>query len=203
MKSSEFIDYVSQLVIFEDSEQLIEIISNFATTILSDFTPEAYLPEYSNKLFRAFMDKLEVSPYDKCLQKKILVIACTKEDIEKSYEYSLNLDRGEKWKGIMLLSTIKTKEEIKTILDEELKNDKSKASVLLKNYCRAAAVDNKEKVWRECIQHKKFSIAQSSYLMKGFWKTQEQKYFEGYFEKYFQDAPWVVENHERDYAGLM
>lgn len=200
MKSSEFIDYVSQLLIFEDSEQLIDIISNFASTILSDFTPEAYLPEYSHKLFKAIMDKLEVSPYNKCLQRKIFVIACTKEDIEKSYEYSLELDRGERWKGIMLLSTIKTKEEIKSILDEELKYDNSDVSVFLKNYCRAAAVDNKEKVWRECVQHKKFSLVQANYLMNGFWKTQEQKYFEGYFEKYFEDAPWVVENHEREYA---
>ena len=200
MKSSEFIDYVSQLLIYEDSEQLIDIISNFASSILNDFTPELYLPEYSHKLFQAVMDKLEVAPKNKCLQRKIFGIACTKEDIEKSYEYSLGLDRGERWKGIMLLSTIKSKEEIKSILHEELKYDKSDVTIFLKNYCRAAAVDNKEKVWRECVQHKKFSLAQANYLMSGFWKTQEQKYFEGYFEKYFEDAPWVVDNQEREYA---
>jgi hypothetical protein len=200
MKSSEFINYVSDLLIYEDMEQVIDIISNFASTILNDFTPTPHIPEYSHKLFEAIMGKLALTPDNKCLQRKIFTIAFTPEDIQRSYEYSLSLNRGEKWKGIMLLSTISTKHQIKSILKEELKHDKSDVSIFFKNYCRAAATDNKQKVWEECVKHQKFSLTQANYLMSGFWQTKDETSLEGYFDQYFKDLPWVIDNHDREYS---
>lgn len=200
MKNSEFINFVSNLLFFEDLEPVIDIISNFAMTILSDFTPSAYLPEYSHKLFEAITNKLHLKSSNKCLERKIFTIATTREDIFKAFEYSKTLARGETWKGIMLLSTISTKSEIKEILKEELKYDRNDVSIFLKLYCKSARVDNKSKAWEECVNHRKYSLIQASYLMSGFWQTKDLEYLKGYFEKYFDVVPWVVETHEREYA---
>ena len=94
--SSDFIEIISNLLIYEDEEEILDLIISYSITILGEYCPLEYVPKYSHILFNAIMAKLEVSPSNKCLQRKVFLLAYTNEDIEKSFEYSSQLNRSEK-----------------------------------------------------------------------------------------------------------
>lgn len=200
MKGSEFIKYISQLLEYEEDEHIIDLISGYSHTILSDYCPLNLLPEYSHMLFESIMLKLQSTPENKCLQRKIFTVAYTDNDIIKAFEYSLNLGRSEKWKGIMLYSTILPYDTIKDMLGEELKYDRNDMSILLTNYCESAAYDNKSKIWEEIVNKSGQSMMQVEYLMKAFWQTKNLEYLSEYYQKYFDVLPSIVANFDREYA---
>lgn len=198
--SSEFINYVSSLLIFEEEEEIIDLISNYCTTILQDYCPLSYVPIYSHILFEAIQKKLEATPHNKALQRKIFLIANTPDDICIAYNYSMILSRSERWKGIMLKSTIMDIASIREILNEELMYDHNDMSILLKNYCEAAAIDNKENMWDVIVNKKGFSMMQVEYAMKGFWQTKDLSGMEVFYDKYFGELPRIIQEFDREYA---
>ena len=198
--SSGFIEFVSNLLQFEEEEELIDLISSYSLTILNDYCPYEYIAGYSHILYEAISNKLKVSPNNKCLQRKIFLVAHTVEDIAAAYEYSFSLNRSERWKGIMLKACVLEIEAVRGILEEELKYDKNDMSIFLKNYCEAAAVDNKEQMWDVIVNKKGFSMLQIEYAMRGFWQTKDLTCLEAYYDKYFEALPVVIQNFDREYA---
>jgi hypothetical protein len=200
LKSSEFIKYVSALLEFEEEEQIVDIVSNYSNTVISEYCPIPFIPEFSHMLFEAVMRMLEKSPENKNLQRKIFTIAHTNEDICAAYNYSKTLARSEQWKGIMLYSTICSLEEVQEILEQELKYDRNDMSILLRNYCESAAYDNKPATWTKITTKTGLSTMQAEYLMRSFWRTKDLACLSEYYNKYFEVLPTIIDRFDREYA---
>lgn len=198
--SAEFIEIVSEFLIHEEEDDIIDMISSYSQAIINDYCPLSYIPKYSHMLFEAFMTKLKKTPKNKCLQRKIFLVANTNDDVSKAYNYSLTMARSEKWKGIMVLSSILSIQEVKELLKEELKNDKNDQAVLLTNYCESAAYDNKQAAWDLITNKNGFSMLQIDYAMRGFWQNKDLRCLKGFWKKYFEVLPEIVENNDREYA---
>lgn len=100
----------------------------------------------------------------------------------------------------MHLSSIVSYEEVKDIIDEEVKYDHSDNAMKLRLFCESAAFDNKKKSWDRILDRVDISLSQLEYLMKGFNQFNQKEVLQEYADMYFEYLPSIFESQDREYA---
>lgn len=199
LPASAFVNIVAENLLFEDQEEIIDIILGFSSQAVWCYLPHNLVEQYSHLIVETIKQKLEVHP-SKSLERKVFVFLYSEKDLFWAYEWSKHLGRAEKWRGIMQMCSILPLEEVKEILNFELAFDSSDMSLKFRNYCESAAVDNKQHTWDRILNTQELSLSNLEYLMKGFNQMNQKEILLPFSQKYFEELPRVFSSCEREYA---
>jgi aminopeptidase N len=200
-----FLRSAFSLLVVEDIEDLLEVLLNTCSQAIS-YLPYDLIADYSHQLVVCLESKLLASEgasssFLILLHRRIIGYLFSATDIYNYSEWFHTLRRAEKWRGIMHIATTLNLEDVRILLADELIRDTSDAAVMLRRFCEAAAVDNKQSTWIEITQNwRRYRRSELELMMKGFNRENQREILRDYVDLYFDTAEEALRQGDREYA---
>ena len=134
------------------------------------------------------------------LERHIFQYLFSEKDIQDHYEWSKQLARSERWRGILNICTTLSISQVTDILNLELWNDSTDMAHRFKALCEAAAVDTKEIYWNKIIHKDAGSFTLLEMMMRGFNNLRQRDILMPFLDRYFQHLTFAIENEQMEIA---
>ena len=216
--SIEFLDITLETIKNEQDEDTFSVLLGYISSVIKNYLPLKYIPEYKKKFFKILKKMLEnqlsLLQYNKDIVKNILIYlnGYAVEDEDKKYLIKLlNLEsklmtqsRRFAYVGTIYTSRTIPLKEKEYLLNAEIKRDKnSKDSIEAKITCNAALPDrkNKELLWKKLTEESNSdSLANMEAIMGGFAPVEQYDLVEDFLtQKFFEVLPKLGKINESFY----
>ena len=216
--SIEFLDITLETIKNEQDEDTFSVLLGYISSVIKNYLPLKYIPEYKKKFFKILKKMLEnqlsLLQYNKDIVKNILIYlnGYAVEDEDKKYLIKLlNLEsklmtQSRRFAYVETIYTSRTipLEDKEYLLNAEIKRDKnSKDSIEAKITCNAALPDrkNKELLWKKLTEESNSdSLANMEAIMGGFAPVEQYDLVEDFLtQKFFEVLPKLGKINESFY----
>ena len=216
--SIEFLDITLETIKNEQDEDTFSVLLGYISSVIKNYLPLKYIPEYKKKFFKILKkmleDQLSLLQYNKDIVKNILIYlnGYAVEDEDKKYLIKLlNLEsklmtQSRRFAYVETIYTSRTipLKEKEYLLNAEIKRDKnSKDSIEAKITCNAALPDrkNKELLWKKLTEESNSdSLANMEAIMGGFAPVEQYDLVEDFLtQKFFEVLPKLGKINESFY----
>ena len=216
--SIEFLDITLETIKNEQDEDTFSVLLGYISSVIKNYLPLKYIPEYKKKFFKILKkmleDQLSLLQYNKDIVKNILIYlnGYAVEDEDKKYLIKLlNLEsklmtQSRRFAYVETIYTSRTipLEDKEYLLNAEIKRDKnSKDSIEAKITCNAALPDrkNKELLWKKLTEESNSdSLANMEAIMGGFAPVEQYDLVEDFLtQKFFEVLPKLGKINESFY----
>ena len=215
ISSIEFLNVTFETIKTESDEDTVSVLLTYISSVIKNYLPLKYIPEYKTKFFKILKNILENElsqiNFNKDRAKNILIYLngfASDEEDKKYLIRLLNLDSTmiTQSRRFSYVRTIYTSrkiplEEKEKLLNREIIRDKnSHDSISAKYSCNAALPDreNKEKLWKKLTEESNSdALTNMESIMIGFAPVEQYDLIEDFLtKKFFEVLPKIGKNNE-------
>ena len=219
ISSIEFLDITFETIKTEPDEDTVTVLLGYISSVIKDYLPLKYIPEYKTKIFKILKETLEKElshiNFNKDRAKNILIYLNEFASDEENKKYLirlLNLDsniisqtRRYAYIKAIYSSRIIPLEEKEKLLNREIKRDKNSVeSLTTKIFCNSALPDraNKEKLWKKITEESNSdSLKNMEAIIMGFAPAEQYDLIEDFLtQKFFEVLPKIGKGNEAFYV---
>ena len=216
--SIEFLDITLETIKKEQDEDTFSVLLGYISSVIKNYLPLKYIPEYKSKFFKILKTMLEnqlsLIEYNEDIVKNIIIYLngyAVEEEQKKYLILLLNIDsklmsQSRRFSYVVTIYTSRNipLEEKEKLLNAEIKRDKnSKDSIEAKIECNAALPDrkNKELLWKKLTEESNSdSLANMEAIMAGFAPLEQYDLIEDFLtQKFFEVLPKLGKINESFY----